>query len=282
MALLLTRNASIPNSGGVYRIKNIKNGRCYVGSTTRLRHRSNDHFSRLKNGNHHSRHMQNSFNKNGEDNFVFEVLEYCNGGIDYIRSREDWWIEALDATNRKSGYNIRPDANMVSHSEETRKKISEIQRGKIIPPEVKAKMSAAQIGIKKSASHADNLAKAFSFFKDKEKYMELLRLRAEGMSCPQLAKHFGCDRHTVQNTLFGKRRGAGLEQDPIPQEKKTDGRYKPSYTKKQEMEISRIVGHGYSQVSIARYFNLNRDAVFKIKKKYAPSAVWGKKKYNGG
>lgn len=63
---------------GIYRIKNLKNNKCYYGSSKNIEKRWKTHLNGLKNGNHHNIHLQRSWNKYGEDNFVFEVVEECN------------------------------------------------------------------------------------------------------------------------------------------------------------------------------------------------------------
>ena len=40
-------------------------------------HRLKTHFNKLKSNCHHNIHIQNSFNKYGEDIFNFEVLNFC-------------------------------------------------------------------------------------------------------------------------------------------------------------------------------------------------------------
>jgi len=65
---------------GVYRIRNQVNGKCYIGSTSscgfdkRFRKHRND----LKAQRHHSRHLQNAWNKYNFNTFVFEILLYCD------------------------------------------------------------------------------------------------------------------------------------------------------------------------------------------------------------
>lgn len=62
-------------SGGIYQIRNLINGKFYVGSTMRFERRWWDHQEKLRKGNHVNAHLQASWNKHGEESFVFEVLE---------------------------------------------------------------------------------------------------------------------------------------------------------------------------------------------------------------
>lgn len=89
---------------GIYTITNLKNNKIYVGSTyTTFNHRWSQHISLLKKNNHYNKHLQSAWNKYGEDNFKFEELEICHE--DYILSSEQYWINILNTTNPKYGYN---------------------------------------------------------------------------------------------------------------------------------------------------------------------------------
>jgi group I intron endonuclease len=66
---------------GIYRIKNLKNKKCYYGSSKNIEKRWRTHSNNLKNGKHHNIHLQRSWDKYGEDNFVFELVEECNETI---------------------------------------------------------------------------------------------------------------------------------------------------------------------------------------------------------
>ena len=63
---------------GIYKIKNLKNKKCYYGSSKNIEKRWRTHLNNLKNGKHHNIHLQRSWDKYGEDNFVFEVVEECD------------------------------------------------------------------------------------------------------------------------------------------------------------------------------------------------------------
>lgn len=48
---------------GVYKITNTINGNFYIGSSIRIRERWYEHKYLLNKGTHHSKHLQNSWNK---------------------------------------------------------------------------------------------------------------------------------------------------------------------------------------------------------------------------
>lgn len=62
---------------GIYSITNTINSKKYVGSSQNVFKRIIVHKRLLKTSKHHSKKLQNSYNKYGLCNFTFEVLEFC-------------------------------------------------------------------------------------------------------------------------------------------------------------------------------------------------------------
>lgn len=109
---------------GVYCIRNVKNGKRYVGSAAKsLLGRWKQHKNNLVNNRHCNTHLQRAWNKCGPRAFVFQILERCEPGR--CTDRETVWIARLDATNQQKGYNVcREGRNHLGakRSEETRAK----------------------------------------------------------------------------------------------------------------------------------------------------------------
>lgn len=59
----------------IYRITNMINNKYYIGSAESFARREWQHKYKLKRGEHTNPHLQASWNKYGEDAFVFEILE---------------------------------------------------------------------------------------------------------------------------------------------------------------------------------------------------------------
>lgn len=94
---------------GIYAIKNTSNGKVYIGSTAKsFKVRFNQHISKLRCNKHHCIHLQNAFNKYGEEIFDFEILEVVTTS-EGIRDLEKYYIDKFDAVNK--GYNENPDPN---------------------------------------------------------------------------------------------------------------------------------------------------------------------------
>jgi group I intron endonuclease len=98
---------------GVYQIKNLKNGKIFIGSAKNLPGKINSHKFQLKNGLHNNRSLQNDYNDQGEAGFVFEILDYLDPkddpNIDYTKELnllEEMWLEKLRPYDEK-GYNTK-------------------------------------------------------------------------------------------------------------------------------------------------------------------------------
>jgi group I intron endonuclease len=137
---------------GIYSIKNIINGKMYIGSSVNLYLRKNIHFKQLFNMKHHSIYLQNSYNKYGKNNLVFDIIEFVPNKIDLIK-REQIWIDLL-----KPKYNIYKIAGSplgYKHTDESKEKIRQNSKLLVHSEETKLKISKAKKGVKKSQESID-------------------------------------------------------------------------------------------------------------------------------
>lgn len=99
---------------GIYLIKNKVNNKIYVGSTsTGFSRRWSQHKTYLRGNKHHSRHLQNAWNKYGEENFEFSVLEEISDeklNRQFLQKREQYWFSVLKPFG-SGGYNICREAD---------------------------------------------------------------------------------------------------------------------------------------------------------------------------
>lgn len=90
---------------GVYQIKNLKNGKIYIGSTTQgFFERFDQHIVDLNNKKHKNIHLQNAWNVYGEDTFEFSILEYCLSND--CLNREQYYLDSIKSWDKNVGYNI--------------------------------------------------------------------------------------------------------------------------------------------------------------------------------
>lgn len=137
------------NKSGIYKITNIINNKCYIGSAVRLRKRINRHKSDLNRNVHHSEKLQRAWNKYGEENFKFEVLFTCNKEdlIAKEQSQINWF---------KPEYNICKVAGNCAErecTEETRDKLSKANKGRKPSALAIAGSIKALTGVKQSEEH---------------------------------------------------------------------------------------------------------------------------------
>lgn len=114
---------------GIYEIVNLVNGKRYVGSAVDKDLRWRQHRNALRRGDHPNVHLQRAWAKDGEQSFVFRMIEVCEPA--QLIEREQVHIDA------RADYNICPNAGSSlgrRHSEGTRAKISEKKRGQKMAP----------------------------------------------------------------------------------------------------------------------------------------------------
>lgn len=105
------------------------------------------HRAQLRNN--HSPHilLQRSWNKHGGKAFVFQVLEWCSP--DKCLEREQHWIDYYRSADPRFGYNTCPIAGSrrgTTASDETKKKLALVWKGRKHTEETKEKMRAAAVG----------------------------------------------------------------------------------------------------------------------------------------
>ena len=110
---------------GIYMIVNLVNGNRYIGSSKNIQQRLQTHRSELRHQYHGNIHLQNAWNKYGEKNFDYSILEFCEENIRI--SREQYYVDTL-----KPEYNISVDiVELPSYSKESRAKLSKVRKQRI-------------------------------------------------------------------------------------------------------------------------------------------------------
>lgn len=129
----------------VYTIENKITGQCYVGSTVDFVFRRWSHRKRLRDSVHHSFDMQSSWDKYGEDNFEFKIIELVKDKADLLE-REQFWIDNLDSEFNMCKFAGSPRG--LKHTEKAIENMRKAHRGrthwtlgKERPQETRDKMS---------------------------------------------------------------------------------------------------------------------------------------------
>lgn len=76
---------------GIYLIKNNISKKEYIGQSINIEKRWKDHKKDLRNNIHKNQHLQNAYNKYGENNFNFYILEECDKSI--LNDKEKFYIK---------------------------------------------------------------------------------------------------------------------------------------------------------------------------------------------
>jgi group I intron endonuclease len=125
----------------IYGIKNKTDNKIYIGQTINLENRIKDHMKRLSNEKHWNNYLQRAWDKHGEENFEFIVLEECEENKDILNEKEIYWIKKLNSTNKEFGYNGEHGGSANKKvSEETREKMSKARMGKLLSDGTKRKI----------------------------------------------------------------------------------------------------------------------------------------------
>jgi group I intron endonuclease len=155
---------NITRRSSIYKIRHIQSGKVYIGSAVNTYNRWMVHLNHLRKNKHHSIHLQRAWNRYGEQNFKFEIIEKVKDKNNLIK-REQYWMDHFDSYNPKYGYNISPTAGSqlgfhhsaetimnhvlrhtgFHHTKEARKKISEAGH-RPCKLETRKKISLAQKG----------------------------------------------------------------------------------------------------------------------------------------
>ena len=150
----------------VYSITNIKNGKRYIGVSQQVETRKRVHFWALKNGKHKNTKLTNAYEKYGVESFEFEIIETLeNVTREFLLEREIYYINKYNSY--KDGYNMslggdgsslyvisdetreKYRKNMIGnkhflgrkHTEETKRKIGDVHRGKAVSEATRKKLS---------------------------------------------------------------------------------------------------------------------------------------------
>lgn len=88
---------------GIYCIENMINHKKYIGLSKNISQRFSNHKTHLNGGYHINDHLQSAWNKYGEDNFKFYIIETCCEGE--LKEKEIYYIKKYQTKNRLYGYN---------------------------------------------------------------------------------------------------------------------------------------------------------------------------------
>ena len=229
-----TNNLNIYKAKGIYAILNIKTGEAYIGQTVgSFGDRRDVHFVMLRNGKHHNINLQKSWDIYGEQCFKLVILEEMSE-TQFIDDREKFWISEYskkgksfnilaggkgacgmvwsDETKRRIGEKNRLHNLCKKMDEETKKKISEANKGKVVSKETREKLSVALKGRKmrqeskllSSISHSGENSVLHKY--TKEQIIKVRELYDKGItSYETISNETGVSKRSIYGIVYRKR-----------------------------------------------------------------------------
>lgn len=168
--------------GIIYKYTNLINGKIYIGQTINGKKRKNSHNYKINHSSNTPFH--NAVRKYGWENFKYEIIFKSNffnrTDANFILTlQETYFIIKYNSTNRLIGYNVLSGGQAITteeqikiysenrkgennhffgkhHSEETKKKLSEANKGRKVSEEVKEELRLRNLGNKYCLGRKDS------------------------------------------------------------------------------------------------------------------------------
>lgn len=224
--------------GGIYKILNSINNKCYVGSTKDFIKRKSYHLLHLSRNTHPNKHLQKSYNKYGKEHFSFVIIEVVE--CEYNLCEREQYYESIE----KETYNIREivESNRgLKHgplSDEHKLKISIAHKGHLVSKETRDKLSEynkknpnlnfiyAQLGRDRPQSEKDDISntmksKGIKPSDEVRKLSNIARQKTliqlslnnefikEWISAREVTKEIGIDWKAISSVCLNKRISVG-------------------------------------------------------------------------
>jgi len=224
----------------IYMIK-CANGKFYIGQALNAEKRWKRHLQELKYGYHHNRHLQNIYDKYGEHNFNFVVIEKCN--VSDLDSLEQKLLDAH--CENPLCINISRDSKAPTRgrkmSAETCKKISDSM--KLRDPAIYKKISEKLTGVPRTEEDKQKMRKPKS--EETKKRMSAYGKNRSEKHRKKISENMLGDK----NPNFGKRLGKATE-------------FKPKEFK--IMSPDGTVYEGINLTAFAKEHNLNQSCIINV------------------
>lgn len=227
----------------LYKITDLINNKIYIGQTVNPKRRWRDHKWLALNK--QEQYIHRAMNKYGISNFTFETIASCLTQNDADET-ERLIIQQYDSRNKEKGYNISPGGEFIwnkglpkeqqpmfgkkqseyqkqrmseIHSgkevlitEETKKKMSDVRRGRPKSEKWKKNISDSNKGIKRSECTKKRISESkkgntnrqgtCKFSEDQQN--EIVLLSKSGLSACKIAKIYNCNHPTIIRILKRK------------------------------------------------------------------------------
>ncbi len=147
----------IPKESGIYKF--VCANYVYVGSSCNMYVRYNAHLVRLRAGKHYNNIFNRLFAKYGEGSLTFSILEFCVKEL--LIEREQYWLDYYRGLNAEKIMNLTEVVNAPmygkTHTEETKRKISENRTVVHLTDDWKRKISEGNKGTRGSVGRVTSI-----------------------------------------------------------------------------------------------------------------------------
>ena len=168
---------------GVYAIVHVPTNVGYVGSANDLRRRFKEHKTFLRGGRHHSKHLQNAWNKYSEESFEFKTLT-CAESAAQARELEQAFLDCF----YQQTMNCKPSAIGFPIGDEHHAKRDDFHMKTVMqrltPEERKAKYGKTKGTKRESQPYIDGAAKRLADPAYREKLSNACKGKRKVLVCP--------------------------------------------------------------------------------------------------
>ena len=131
--------------GIIYLFRNKANGKVYIGQTTKdIAIRTQEHLVRAHTYRKNQFHFHLALAKYGIEGFEISTID-SGASKNELDEKEIYWISFYDSINPAKGYNSRSGGSAGKPNEETRRRISESEKGKVLSIETRKKLSESSL-----------------------------------------------------------------------------------------------------------------------------------------
>lgn len=273
---------------GIYKITNVETGKIYIGSTKCFEIRFREHIRNLRNNRHHSRYLQNSYNKHGESSFIFSIIEYCPK--DVLLERELYYLNTLLKANENNhnfymlGYNVCriPNSKLgTKMSNAQKRKLSSIKKGKrpehLHTKEALLARKGLQIGKPKKK---ESIMKRQKTRMERGGYFFSEETRLKMSKAQSGDKHYNWGKKRSEETKEKIR----LKKTGQKHSEETKEKMRNSHAKNAIIQFSLdgvFIKEWSGAPEVAKHFNCSRQVIYSCcsgKKKQIKGFIWRRKK----
>jgi len=168
---------------GIYKIICLSTGKIYIGSSVNIHDRWSVHKCELRSNKHGNKYLQKAWNKYGEQNFEWQILQPVESEL--LMAMELEWFNKTQCCDPKYGFNMSKNPNNVmlgrKHNEQSKLKMSNAHKGKFLTDKHKNNIRNYRIGQKQTEETRQKIGIAHRGKKVSTKTIENMKKAQKGL-----------------------------------------------------------------------------------------------------